>query len=292
MIIRSFLIAVLFLVMLPFAHAADVHAERGVYPKTVKRWKKALEHASFGSTSWIYKQHSRDRLHISGKRDVILMVPQTANPKNITLVVWFHGLGGFKDKTFRQRLMPQMDYIVEGGNSVALAIPEMPWSANTQTPRGRQGKVWQKPGDLYKFVSEVKLRLQRWAFDVHNTKLSEVKLVFVGHSAGGSAIKSASIRGDLCRLNPEAVIFSDASYGHWLDKAWSMCLKHRVDIDLHVLVRIGDKPYYNVRRLLKNRPDDFIKPHIYYHALPRKFWSHTEIGNRALIVTDIFPPDC
>ena len=172
MSLRRLLITLLLLLMLPFAHAADVHVERGVYPKTVKRWKKALDYASFGSTSWIYKQHSRDRLHVSGKRDVILMVPDTADPKNITLVVWFHGLGGFKDKTFRKRLMPQLNYIVEGGNSAALAIPEMPWSANTQTPKGRQGKVWQKPGDLHKFVSEVKLRLQRWAFSVHHTKLN------------------------------------------------------------------------------------------------------------------------
>ena len=290
MIIRRFLWVLIFLFLATTADAAEVHTEKGVFPKTAKRWIRALEHASFGSISWIYKQHSEDTSHISGRRDVILMVPSSSDPNSITLVVWFHGLKGFKDKTFRHRLIPQMNYIVEGGNSVALVVPEMPWSINTRTPGSRQGKVWQKQGDLYRFISEVKLRLQRWAFKVHDTKLGEVRLVFVGHSAGGSAIKSAAMEGSLCRLNPESVIFSDASYGRWLDKAWKGCFKNNRKIDLHILVRRRDKPHRNAERLMRVFQPDLIPARVYYQVLPRKHWSHTHIGNSALILSDIFPP--
>jgi len=292
MIARSLLWSFIFFLLSSTTYAAEVHTEKGVNPKTAKRWTNALEHASFGSTSWIYKQRQPDRLHVSGRRDAILMVPSSSDPSSITLVVWFHGLGGFKDKTFRHRLMPQMNYIVEGGNSVALVVPEMPWSINTRTPGSRQGKVWQKQGELYRFISKVKLRLQRWAFKVHNTKLGEVRLVFVGHSAGGSAIKSSAIEGSLCRLKPESVIFSDASYGQWLDKAWRGCLKNASEVDLHILVRRRDKPHRNAERLMRVFRSELTPSRVFYQVLHRKHWSHTHIGDNALIISDIFPIGC
>ena len=295
MIVRKILWVVALLFLTTNAYAAEVYTGTGVYSKTVKRWTRAVKSASFGSTSWIYNTPSsdaRDKLHVNGHRDTILMVPDTTIPDDITLVVWFHGLGGFSDKTFRKRLMPQIDTLVENGNSVALAIPEMPWSINTSTRRGRQGRVWRSPGDLERVVTDLKEHLMMWARIVHGSDLGTVRIMFVGHSAGGSALMSASIEGSLCRLRPETVVWSDASYGSWLDKAWSGCLRHTTDVDIHVLVRKWDRPHQNAKRFMRKIKHAKTSPRVFYRPLPRKCWTHGRIGNNALVFSDIFPPGC
>ena len=276
------------------AHA-DIHkmiyTGTDVYERTEQRWAKAISESSFNSVSWIWSMGVKDKKHKNRQRDTILMVSETSIPEDITLVVWFHGCGGFSQKTFSNRLIPQMNDIIEDGNSVAIAIPEMPWSTNTSTRCGRQGKVWRNPGELEKYVEDVKEHLEIWALITHGSSLGNVRIIFVGHSAGGSAIASAAKEGGLCRLNPEAIIWSDASYGSWLDKAWKGCIRD-CDTELHVLVRKWDSPHKNAERTIKRITHKSSPARILYQALDRKTWSHGKIGNSVFTLTDVFPPGC
>jgi len=275
------------------ADAREVYSGASVYKPTIQRWEKAITGASFNSTSWIWNMGIKDQKHKNRQRDTILMVPETSIPEDITLVVWFHGCGGFSQKTFSNRIIPQIEDIVEVGNSVAIAIPEMTWSTNTSTRCGRQGQVWQKPGELEGYVENLKEHLEIWALITHGQALGTVRIIFVGHSAGGSAIMSASKEGSLCRLAPEAVVWSDSSYGYWLDSAWNSCIKD-LDTDLHILVRKWDKPHKSAERVMKSirRSRDVPKANVLYQPLDRKAWSHGRIGNSVFMLTDIFPPGC
>ncbi len=276
------------------AHAeADIYVGTNVHKPTVKRWLAAASSASFDSITWIWNLPEKDRYHKNGRRDTLLTVPDTAVPEHITVVVWFHGLGGYTEKGFVKRILPQMETLVAGENSFALAIPEMPWSINTSTPRGRQGRVWQKPEELKKYVDDLKEHLETWAIIKHGKPLGDMRLIFVGHSAGGSAIMSAAREGSLCKVQPDAVIWSDASYGSWLDKTMSSCVKN-LDTQLHILVRKWDKPHQSAERVMKavRRRSPPPVPDIRYQVLDRKKWTHSRIGNNVFSLTDVFPPGC
>ena len=290
-VLRVFtLLLVLFLTTSVHAET-EVYVGPNVYKPTVKRWENAVKNANFRSVTWIWSLGVRDRKHKNGSRDTILMVPEVSNSSDITLVVWFHGCSGFSQKTFTNRLIPQIETLVKQGNSLAIAIPEMPWSINTSTRCKRQGRVWRSPGDLEKYVDSLREHLQIWALVTHKAALDTVRIVFVGHSAGGSAIASAAKEGSLCRLAPEAVIWSDASYGSWLDKAWKGCIS-KIETDLHVLVRKWDKPHKNADRLIKSTRGRDFKATILYQILNRKKWKHRDIGNSVFSLTDVFPPGC
>jgi hypothetical protein len=268
-----------------------VHTGENVYYQTTRRWTRAVSNTSFNSNSWVWSLGFKDSKHKNKSRDSILLIPNNSTPDDITLVVWFHGCGGFGQRTFSKRIIPQIESIVQMRYSIAVAIPEMPWSSNTTTPCKRQGRVWQKSGDIERYVADLKERLKAWALLVYKRPLGAVRLVFVGHSAGGSALSSAAVEGGLCRLQPEDVVWSDASYGNWLDRAWTGCM-NKSEARLHVLVRKWGKPHKHAdqvnRRYFKKNPNLWWD----YQVLNRKIWTHAKIGDRALSLADIFPPGC
>jgi len=275
-------------------HAAhEVYVEPGTYNISVKRWSDTISNATFDSDTWIWNLEKKDRLHKNGNRDTLLSIPRSSTPEDITLVVWFHGLGGFSKKGFIKRILPQMEHVVANESSFAIAVPEMPWSTNTSTPRKRQGRVWTKQGELERYVASVKQRMQEWAVLRHGRPLGTVRIIFVGHSAGGSALMSASVEGGLCKLKPEAIIWSDASYGYWLDRSVNTCIKD-TNTQLHILVRKWDKPHRNAGRAIKRIKRLGLKfiPDVRYQVLERRRWTHSKIGNSVFMLTDVFPPGC
>ena len=284
--LRFFIITALLIVSLQARAEGKVYTGLDVYSHTVSRWSKAVTGASFDSDTWIWNL-KKDNKHKNKSRDTLLMVPTTAIPDDITLVVWFHGCGGFSQKTFSKRIIPQMSYAISRGSSVAIALPEMPWSTNTSTRCGRQSQVWQRPGELEAHIDDLKEHLETWAVINHGRSLGTVRLVFVGHSAGGSALKSAAKEGGLCRLKPKAVVWSDASYGSWLDRAWHGCLKN-ASTDLFVLVRKWDKPYKNAERMMRKLRKYEGPARVHYRVLDRRRWTHGRIGCNALIMTRAF----
>jgi hypothetical protein len=272
---------------------ADIYAEKGTYKESVDRWTRSINSSTFKSTSWIWNLERKDELHKNKRRDSILVVPETAKAEDITLVVWFHGLNGFSEKGFKNRIIPQLEYLVGKDSSIALAIPEMPWSVNTSSPRGRQGRVWLRKGELERYVKEIKEYLDVWALVFRQKELGQVRLIFIGHSAGGSAIMSASREGSLCSLKPDAIVWSDASYGYWLDSAWNGCIhKMSPETEAHILVRKWDKPHKNASRLMKRLKKKTYGPKIFYQVLDRRRWTHGRIGNSVFLLTDLVPPGC
>ena len=292
-VLKIFLICFIFGAASPTSAKIKVHTGVNVYKHTLSTWKTAANNTSFDSISWVWNLGTPDRKHRNGSRDSILMVPDSAIPDDITLVVWFHGLGGFGKGTFEKRIIPQIESIVEDGHSVAVAIPEMPWSVNTSTPRKRQGQIWKRPGELERYITSVKGHLRAWALNAHGVELGSVRIIFVGHSAGGSALMSAAKEGGICRLQPEAIVWSDASYGYWLDYAWKGCIKDS-GTALHILVRKWDKPHKNAQRLIKRikRSKFSSMTDVRYQVLNRKYWTHGRIGNNVFKITDLFPPGC
>ena len=297
MIARSIqLLLALFIVILSssfcFAGSAT-YAEKGVYKPSIVRWNKAMSNAQYSATTYIWNTGVKDLRHKNRSRDSILMIPSSAIPDSLTLVVWFHGCNGFSEKTFNKRIISQMNDVVAGGNSVAVAIPEMPWSTNTSTKCGRQGTAFSRSLELKKYIKSLKLRLNRWSQNNDGVPMGTLRLVFVGHSAGGSALKAAAAEGSLCALRPEAIVFSDASYGHWLDKTWKSCVKD-VGTSLHILVRKWDKPHKNAERVIRRINDRQFMPNtdVHYQVLDRRKWTHGKIGENVFMLTKLFPPGC
>ena len=104
---------------------------------------------------------------------------------------------------------------------------------------------------------------------------------------------SASVEGGLCKLKPEAIIWSDASYGYWLDRSVNTCIKD-TNTQLHILVRKWDKPHKNAGRAMKKvkRMGPLFKPTVLYQVLDRRKWTHGKIGNSVFTLTDVFPLGC
>ena len=264
----------------------EMHHE--VYYKNKQRVSKALTKTIPNSTAWIYRsRHNgwKDRQHYNKKRDNVLVLPDTAT-KDLTLIVWLHGLGGFSEKTFL-RVYKQIHEISSRHYSVAIAIPEMPWSINTKTKRARQGRIWRKTGAFEGYVEDT-VEILRWHYLIHRGEgLRDVGIVVVGHSAGGSAIASASTEGSICKLNIVSVLWSDATYGGWLSRSHRGCLGSR-SADTIVLVRRWDKPHHRASRFLKS-----LKTHSYdFRVLSRRKYRHSRIGNEALLLSELFPIGC
>ena len=291
MIGGRFVLALALCLLTTSVSASEFNFEVGTYKKTRVRLKASVEKLKLDSASWIFRSRIngfRDRKHYNGKRDNVLLVPKSTQPDDITLVVWLHGLNGFSEKTF-SRVLSQVKSVSKRGHSVAVVIPEMPWSINTRTKRSRQGKVWRHTGDFSQYIGEVKAMLSRWAYHEHSLDLGSVRIAVVGHSAGGSAINSMAIEGSLCSVKPEIIVWSDASYGGWLSSAWQNCLRS-TSAEIHVLVRKWDKPHSRASTFMKANPRAAKK--IRMQVLDRKRWSHGKIGDNAVDLSSIFQPGC
>ena len=228
-----------------------------------------------------------DSYHKDKKRKTILAVPASVRPDDLTLIVWFHGLNGFSEKTF-ERVFSQVKRLADDGKSVAVVIPEMPWSSMTKTPRSRQGRIWKKKDQFKRFLNEAMTILDKKVTKLTGHKPINTEVIIVGHSAGGSAIASASREGSLCDSRVTHVVWSDASYGSWLEKAHLGCLKDS-KITQKVIVRKWDSPHKNALKFYKNYKN--IENHDFI-VLNRRKYTHGAIGDNALELSKLFPPGC
>ena len=221
-----------------------------------------------------------DRRHKNNARDTIVFIPKetTAN-KPIDFIFYFHGLGGFKERDFRVRTLRHTPALSENNNYV-LIIPEMPWSRNTSTPRSRQGRVFTREQNFATFTQSVNAIV-----NIHYKQLVRInKAILIGHSAGGSALMSISRSGGMNWLYEQTntkeikVIFSDASYGRWLDIAWNSINPRKEGIEFVVLTRKNDRPYHNASRFLRRKTLHGLR-HIVFD---RRQKSHGDIGDEAM----------
>ena len=274
-----------------------IHWEKGVNKKVVRGWAGSLDKISdISSTTYIKKKSGgEDKLHSSGHRDVIVWIPETTDlTKNFTVVLWFHGHRGYvPHRTFEDRTLKQFVPLAKAKNFIVV-IPEMPWSVHGKTPTKRNSLVWQKPGSFFDFISQVERILVRHSVNkllegIKDAKTSAAPIgkmdyKVVGHSAGGSTIKRLGITGDLCKLGPSMVVWSDSSYGKWLDNAWDGCLKNHPDILVKVFVHKGGSPWRNATRFLGQFQDPPENLRLYIKS---KGWSHKLIGNNAVKLSNL-----
>ena len=140
-----------------------------------------------------------------------------------------------------------------------------------------------------KFVSQVEDILVRHAnikeSDVTRTeiRLGKIDYRIVGHSAGGSTIKRLGITGDLCRLNPSVVVWSDSSYGSWLDLAWKGCLKEH-GILTKVFVQKWGAPYRSTMRFINELGK--VPKKIELNIMLRP-WVHKTIGDNVVKLSNL-----
>ena len=236
------------------------------------------------SETWDYRI---DKLNKKGKSEAFLFVPDRAEPDDLTVIVWFHGCSGYSNRTFDTRLALQLKRLDSSNHSYALVVPELSWSKNTTTPCGRQGKSFRKPGELIKFLNGSLSRINAFFVSKNKSKAINPRIVFIGHSAGGSVIKAAAISGDMCKIKPTDVVWSDSTYGRWFDTAWRHCLS-RGEINVVVLIRKWTKTWKSFRSFSKKSEPSIFLDVKYYGG---KIY-HKTIGDNAIQFAEVFPEGC
>ncbi len=284
--LKYFLAALVFIVGPAYAQVSHaVVFDKGVYIKTVQQWVKSVSKVSdVSSTTYISKKvGGKDKLHRTGHRDVIVWVPDTTDlTKDFTLLIWFHGHYGYvPSRTFEDRTLRQIVPLARSKNFV-IAIPEMPWSVHTSTPTKRNSLLWTKQGQFLQFVAQVHTTL---SYHNNGNRMGSIDHRIVGHSAGGSTIKRLGLTGDLCKLKPSMVVWSDSSYGLWLQNAWDGCLKDHRDIIVKVFVAKGDSPWWRATQFMGQfqGPQESLELHV--KEKPR--WSHKLIGDNIVKLSGV-----
>lgn len=253
----------------------------GAHSENVQRWERSLKKYSLLGTSWLGTLKGNgfsDQKHKNKKRDTLIYVPHHLDRnRDVTLVLWFHGLTGFRLDS--HRVPTQIRNLDRLGKNYVLVAPEMPWSINTSTKRTRQGLAWNskrsKHEDLIVFYKNL-LAVLRDDFNV-----STAEVYVIGHSAGGSAIRNSSRTGALDLIKPSKVVFSDAGYGTWTDQTWHGYIQKHPESKFILLVRKGDKPYLNTLRFLK-RFARGVPSNIILRVFPRRTWTHRRIGDNSM----------
>lgn len=276
------------------AHALEVQVNTtdGVYHKTVRDWTRSLsEVGGVSSTSYLTKLHKgQDRMHPAGHRDVIYWIPQTTDlTRPFTMVVWFHGHHGFyRKRTFVNRTLAQLVPKAQQGKNFVLVLPEMPWSSHGKTPTRRNGRIWTKPGDFLTFIKESKdivgSHHAATCGEDRCKSLGKIDYRIVGHSAGGSTIMRLGMTGDLCKINPSMVVWSDSSYGRWLDRAWDGCLSKSTGTVTKVFVQRWLRPWKSATRLMKRYDTPPNNLELYVKG---KGWSHKLIGDNIVSLSHL-----
>tara|TARA_R110002012_G_scaffold320820_1_gene546130 strand:+ start:748 stop:1641 length:894 start_codon:yes stop_codon:yes gene_type:complete len=247
----------------------------------------------------------KDKLHHSGARNTIIFVPQSVNFEiPIDLIFFFHGLNGFKERDFKTRVLRHTKSLSLTNPNYILIIPEMPWSVNTSTPRKRQGRVFNRKNKFSMFVNSTVAVIVA-IFDPSDKRanlcikknichLKFGDVILLGHSAGGSALKSISSTGGMDELYTKfgaksvKVIFSDAGYGRWTETTWKhFKLKNKTSTEFLLLTRKWDRPYNNTKKFLKKFKR--LPKNIRHQVFDRKKMTHGDIGDQALTWTYSLP---
>lgn len=300
------LVAVFALSMLLFAES--VHAKQRLhqlvietesYTRTVIKWKSALDNSKVhqGSKTWIGPVKGNgvgDKKHRSGNRNTIIYMPaRTKINEPVDLIFFFHGLRGFGTRDFETRILSRSKQLSDAGHNFLVIAPEMPWSQNTTTPSRRQSHVWRGSNreNIVTFYQTVRRMIEahflfhmlpRTTCMLHNLCNVRIgKLVIVGHSAGGSAIRMAAASGGLDTIRPNRLVFSDAGYGRWTDQTWKHYVKDHTSTQWVILVRKWDRPHRNTERFFKRLRR--IPENIVYRVFSRKTHGHGTIGDECLL---------
>ncbi len=223
----------------------------------------------------------RDKYHKRGQRDTIIVIPEGLEiSDSAEIIYWFHGLTGFKEKTFKRRLAPQYSWLVNGQSwPVILVVAELPWSYFTRTQWKRQGRVFRRADEFYMYTKEIESHIM---LHLGKDRSFRFDRIIIGHSAGGSAIASAAKYGGLCKAKPVGIVFSDSTYGNWFEKSWKGCLKEyskKSKVRIMVLGQSFGTPWKRYSRWARFNKSSSGRIESYHLSLP---WTHGRIGNNAI----------
>ena len=290
---KTFLIA--FFCCLALLVVAPAHADEkshvlidgydGAYQKSVERWQGAISKHDISGVSFVGRipgNGYKDRHHRNGSRDTIIFLPAGLTPeKPVEVIYFFHGLGGFGKRDFEARLAPSIKKMMHQRRNFILIVPELPWSSNTDTPRGRQGKAWQdKDGTtLVRFFLHVRhlfhVGLEIPVFDMNPI------VTIVAHSGGGGALKTVARAKVLEVLRPDVIVMSESSYGNWASQIWKHYVKDHPDCKFVFLLLKGSEPYQRTTRLLKKIGPE--QQNIKVKLYNRPQFSHMKVGDISLV---------
>ena len=262
----------------------------GAYQKSVKRWNDAMSKHNIAGVTFMGKipgNGFKDRYHHNGGRDTILFAPaHLSSEKRVEVIYFFHGLGGFGKRDFETRLVPSIKKMINQDRNFILIIPELPWSSNTSTPRGRQDKAWQdKDGTtLVRFFIHVHQIFHKgFGMPIFDTN---PRVTIVAHSAGGGALRTIARENVLEALSPDVIVMSESSYGNWADEVWMHIVKNRSNCKLVFLLLKGGEPYQRTTKLLKKIGNAHSNVRVKLYKRPQ--FSHRKIGDAALADSAIF----
>ena len=221
-------------------------AEGNALEATKVKWLSALDSKGVTGRTWIGKLESNgpgDNFNMPAEgRETIIFVPQETNLNQpFEIMYFFHGIYGF-DVDMEERLAPQIEYMVNNQNrNFVLVFPELPWSAGTnKEPRralSRQKTLLRKNDDegidLLELQSEVKVILAQ-KFGMIQDQSSFISMT--GHSAGGAVLWWAAQSGDLNRINPHKITFSDSDYYGATQLVWDKLVSKNFGYELNLLV--------------------------------------------------------
>jgi len=114
-------------------------------------------------------------------------------------------------------------------------------------------------------------------------KRSMSALTMIGHSAGGSTLRAISASGMMDKIKPDLVIFSDSTYGSWLDefyRDYKDSGKSRIVL-FNVVDPSPKKPHKQTQRFFRQRggkPANIDVVELRYGD----GWSHKKIGDSIL----------
>lgn len=204
-------------------------------------------------------------------RNVILVHNEVPEAEQHNLIVWSHGMNGFDQDEFIERTAPSIRWLVNQKKSFTWIHPELPWSTRLIKPHGQH--AWTKKDSFEKFV-----RASLKVIPELKTK-KRINLVVVGHSRGGKSIAEAAKTGGLCNLNPSWVVWSDASYGHWLETAWDSCLNKQA-MRVEVWYLKGTETQTSVKKIQKTN-NQLLE----IHPLTSP-WYHGKLGDTVIKMTE------
>ncbi len=247
----------------------------------VKLWMDHIRSAGISGTAWlgpIPGNGTVDKRHRFKKRSTLIFVPKNHDStKKTDVIIWLHGHWGFNK--FYIRILRHLASIHASGKNVIVIAPELPWSAWTKTPTKRNGTGPFKNFEEYLIWKKDILSILNNKFKIKESDISKNTVVY-GHSAGGSAVKSLAITGALRDIAPSAIIFSDSTYGKWLDSTYEYYIKYHPETQVFLMTAAGGPPRRQAARFLKN--NKLARKNITHMTMP-KGWSHKKIGDNCLL---------
>lgn len=265
----------LILLLLP-SNLFGLTPEKGVLQKTIDELSAVEKASKIKIWTWVgfvNGNNEHDPRHRIGKRSTFIAHNEKAEAKTHFIIVWFHGMHGYNVGTF-DGIYDYLAWLDKQNISSTFILPELPWSSNVNGIDGRY--VWVKQDSFKTFYDDALSKVPRLI------KNKETQIIVAGHSRGGKSIAWAAKTGGLCKVNPTWVIWSDATYGNWLEKAWEYCLKN-TPVHMEIFYLKNTETQTSIKRFEK------INNSVLVELIPMSYpWYHGKIGDNVLKISDVF----